>query len=120
MNLFPRRTYFLLPISMGPTSLYPDKLSPKNDPFFGTMKKEPQRLYDQNGGSIALRSLSFDPIAKETVYQKIHFFSGARTTAATEEFPDPARPHPIPQGYHIPFGSSPSLRLTMIYKSLEM
>ena len=27
--------------------------------------------------------------------------------AATEEFPVPARPHPITQGYHIPFGSSP-------------
>ena len=34
MNLFPRRSYFLLAISMGPTSLYPDKPSPKNDPFF--------------------------------------------------------------------------------------
>ena len=72
MNLFPRRSYFLLAISMGPTSLYPDKPSPKNDPFFWYIEKEPQRPYDQNGGSIALRSLIFDPIAKETVYQKTH------------------------------------------------
>ena len=70
MNLFPRRSYFLLAISMGPTSLYPDKPSPKNDPFFWYIEKEPQRPYDQNGGSIAPRSLIFDPIAKETVYQK--------------------------------------------------
>ena len=26
-------------ISLGPTSLYPDKPSPKNNPFFGTLKK---------------------------------------------------------------------------------
>ena len=65
MNLFPRRSYFLLAISMGPTSLYPDKPSPKNDPFFWYIEKEPQRPYDQNGGSIAPRSLIFDPIAKE-------------------------------------------------------
>ena len=32
-------------------------------------------------------------------------------TVPGEEFPVPARPHPITQGYHIiPFGSSPSLR----------
>ena len=35
---------------------------------------------------------------------------GPTTAAAAEEFPIPARPHPITQGYHIPFGSSPSLR----------
>ena len=116
MNLFPRRSYFLLAISMGPTSLYPDKPSPKNDPFFWYIEKEPQRPYDQNGGSIAPRSLIFDPIAKETVYQKTHILGVATTTAAAttataaEEFPVPARPHPITQGYHIPFGSSPSLR----------
>ena len=34
----------------------------------------------------------------------------ATAAAAAEEFPVPARPHPITQGYHIPFGSSPSLR----------
>ena len=115
MNLFPRRSYFLLAISMGPTSLYPDKPSPKNDPFFWYIEKEPQRPYDQNGGSIAPRSLIFDPIAKETVYQKTHILGVATTAAATtaaEEFPVPARPHPITQGYHIPFGSSPSLRHT--------
>ena len=60
---------------------------------------------------MAPRSLIFDPIPKETVYQKTHFLRGATTTAAAEEFPVPARPHPITQGYHIPFGSSPSLRL---------
>ena len=110
MNLFPRRSYFLLAISMGPTSLYPDKPSPKNDPFFWYIEKEPQRPYDQNGGSIAPRSLIFDPIAKETVYQKTHILGVATTTAASEEFPVPARPHPITQGYHIQFRSSPSLR----------
>ena len=114
MNLFPRRSYFLLAISMGPTSLYPDKPSPKNDPFFWYIGKEPQRPYDQNGGSIALRLIIFDPIPKETVYQKRHILGVATTAAATtataEEFPIPARPHPIMQGYHIPFGSSPSLR----------
>ena len=26
-------------MSLGPTSLYADKPSPKNDPFFGTLKK---------------------------------------------------------------------------------
>ena len=120
MNLFPRRSYFLLAISMGPTSLYPDKPSPKNDPFFWYIEKEPQRPYDQNGGSIAPRSLIFDPIAKETVYQKTHILRVATTTttttaaaAAAEEFPIPARPHPIAQGYHIPFGSSPLLRLNL-------
>ena len=114
MNLFPRRSYLLLAISMGPTSLYPDKPSPKNDPFFWYIEKEPQRPYNQNGGSIAPRSLIFDLIAKETVDQKTHILGVATTTAATtataEEFPVPARPHPITQGYHIPFGSSPSLR----------
>ena len=107
MNLFPRRSYFLLAISMGPTSLYPDKPSPKNDPFFWYIEKEPQRPYDQNGGSIAPRSLIFDPFAKETVSQKTRIL-GAAVTAATaaEEFPVPARPHPTTQGYHIPFGSS--------------
>ena len=75
------------------------------------VEKEPQRPYDQNGGSIAPRSLIFDPIAKETVYQKTHILGVATAaTTAAEEFPVPARPHPITQGYHIPFGSSPSLR----------
>ena len=114
MDLFPRRSYFLLAISMGPTSLYPDKPSSKNDLFFWYIEKAPQRPYDQNGGSIALRSLIFDPIAKENVYQKTRILGMATTTAAAttaaEEFPVPARPHPITQGYHIPFGSSPSLR----------
>ena len=109
MNLFPRRSYFLLAISMGPTSLYPDKPSPKNDPFFWYIEKEPQRPYDQNGGSIAPRSLIFDPIAKETVYQKTHILRLVTTATTAEEFPVPARPHPITQGYHIPFGSRPSL-----------
>ena len=48
----------------------------KTTPFFGTSKKDAQRPYDQNGGSIALRSLIFDPIAKETVYQKTHVLGG--------------------------------------------
>ena len=34
----------------------------------GQVEKDAQRPYDQNGGGIALRSLVFDPIAKETVY----------------------------------------------------
>ena len=113
MNLFPRRSYFLLAISMGPTALYLDKPSSKNDPCFWYIGKEPQRPYDQDGGSIAPRSLIFDPVAKETVYQKTYILWGAATAAAAtaaEEFPVPARPHPITQGYHIPFGSSPSLR----------
>ena len=46
---------------------------------------------------------------KETVYQKTHILGVATTTAAAtaEEFPVPARPHPITQGHHIPFGSPP-------------
>ena len=76
MNLFPRRSYFLLAISMGPTSLYPDKPSPKNDPFFWYIEKEPQRPYDQNGGSIAPRSLIFDPFVNETVSQQTHVLGG--------------------------------------------
>ena len=38
--------------------------------FFQSPEKEPQRPYDQNGGSIAPRSLIFDPFAKETVSPK--------------------------------------------------
>ena len=38
-----------------------------------------------------------------------------RDTHSAEEFPVPARPHPITQGYHIPFGSSPSLRLAVFF-----
>ena len=37
----------------------------KKQPLFLYTEKEPQRPYDQNGGSIAPRSLIFDPIAKE-------------------------------------------------------
>ena len=40
--------------------------------FFQSPEKEPQRPYDQNGGSIAPRSLIFDPFAKETVFQRTH------------------------------------------------
>ena len=72
MNLFPRRSYFLLASSMGPTFLYPEKNPPENDPIFWYIEQEPQRPYDHNGGSIAPSSLIFDPIAKETVYQKTH------------------------------------------------
>ena len=43
-------------------------LQHKATPF--CIQKEPQRWYDQNGGSIAPRSLVLDPIAKETVYKK--------------------------------------------------
>ena len=39
--------------------------------------------------------------------QNTHF---RRAATAAEEFPVPARPHPITQGYHILFGSRPSLR----------
>ena len=95
MNLFPRRSYFLLAISMGPTSLYPDKPSPKNDPFFWYIEKEPQRPYDQNGGSIAPRSLIFDPIAQETVYQKTHI-SGGRRRRRRRRKNFPSQPDPIP------------------------
>ena len=65
-------TAMAVALSLGPTFLYPDKPSPKNDPLFWYIEKEPQRPYDQNGGSIVPRSLIFDPIAKETVYQKAH------------------------------------------------
>ena len=81
----------------------------KATPFFWYIEKEPQRPYDQNGGSIAPRSPIFDPIAKEPVYQKHTHTLGVATTAvaAAEEFPVPARRYPITQRYHIPFGSSP-------------
>ena len=40
--------------------------------------------------------------------------------ATAEEFPIPARPHPITQGYHIPFESSPSLRLLVFCIKLNI
>ena len=43
--------------------------------IFQSPGKEPRRPYDQNGGSIALRSLIFDPFAKETVFQKHTFLA---------------------------------------------
>ena len=82
-----------MPMSLGHTSLYPDKPSPKNEPFFWHIEKEPQRPYDQNGGSIALPSLIFDPIAKETVYQKHTHFMGLRRRRRQKNFP--TRPDPI-------------------------
>ena len=64
-----------------------------------TFQNDAQRPYDQNGGSLAPRSLIFGPIAKETVYQKsAQFKRGAATTERAEEFPGPTKPHPITQG----------------------
>ena len=40
--------------------------------------------------------------------------AAATTTTTAEEFPVPARPHPITQGYHIPFGFSPPFDLVYI------
>ena len=82
----------------------------KKRPHFLVSLKDAQRPYDQNGCSIAPRSLIFDPIAKETVYTKTHILKGSAAMTKAEEFPVPARPHPITQGYHIPFGSLPLLR----------
>ena len=124
MNLFPRRSYFLLAISMGPTSLYPDKPSPKNDPFFGTLKKN-RNVRTIRMAVVSRRDLSYSTLSRRKPFPKKHTFGGAAATTAAEEFPVPARPHPITQGYHIPFGSSPSLRLyhvlvRMSSKSLEL
>ena len=94
-------------MSLGPTSLYADKPSPKMT-FFCISKKNRSVRTNQNDGSIAPRCLLFDPIAKETVSSKTQVLGGR---AVAGEFPVPAVPHPITQGYHIPFGCSPSLRL---------
>ena len=68
--------------------------------------KEPQRPYDQNGGSIAPRSLIFDPIAKETVYQKTHILRGRRRRRRRKNFP--SQPDPIPSRRDIISRSGPA------------
>ena len=99
-------------MSLGPTSLYADKPSPKNDPFFGTLKKN-RSVRTIKVAVVSRRDLSFSTLSQRKPFTKNTQILGVATTAATaaaEEFPVPARPHPITQGYHIPFGSRPSLR----------
>ena len=45
-------------MSLGPTSLYPDKPSPKSDPFFGTSKKM-RSLRTIKMAVVSRRDLSF-------------------------------------------------------------
>ena len=75
MNLFPRRSYFLLAISMGPTSLYPDKPSPKNDPFFGTLKKN-RSVRTIKMAVVSRRDLSFLILLRRKPFTKKHTFWG--------------------------------------------
>ena len=75
MNLFPRRSYFLLAISMGPTSLYPDKPSPKSDPFFGTLKKN-RSVRTIKMAVVSRRDLSFSILSRRKPFTKKHTFQG--------------------------------------------
>ena len=69
MNLFPRRSYFLVAISMGPTSLYAAKLSPKNGPFFGTLKKNCS-VRTIKMAVVSHRDLSFSTLSRRKPFTK--------------------------------------------------
>ena len=99
MNLFPRRTYFLLAISVGPhLPLSGQTLTKNMSLFVGTLKKN-RSVRTIKMAVESRRDLSCSTLSQRTPFTKKAHFEGATTaTAAAEEFPVPARPHLIAQG----------------------
>ena len=63
-------------MSLGPTSLYPDKPSPKNDPFFGTSKKN-RSVRTIKMAVVSRRDLSFSTLSRRKPFpQKRTFWRG--------------------------------------------
>ena len=60
-------------MSLGPTSLYADKPSPKNDPFFGTFKKN-RSVRTIKMAVVSRRDLSFSTLSRRKPFTKKRTF----------------------------------------------
>ena len=58
-------------MSLGPTSLYADKPSPKNDPFFGTLKKN-RNVRTIRMAVVSRRDLSYSTLSRRNPFPEKH------------------------------------------------
>ena len=68
-------------MSLGPTSLYADKPSPKTTPFFGTSKKM-RSVRTIRMAVVSRRDLSFSTPSRRRPFTKKLTFQGCQATAA--------------------------------------